>query len=162
MSERGCTCDLEPGQMDECVFDGGETRDCIVAGKLVAEGKGRNDCEYWRPEPAVRCGCGKPGCRGVPEPAEPDELPGDSTASCQDGHPLVWFRAESIDECPVCEAERRGYLRGLREAREIAYRHTICGCERCRDRWIWAGTICAAIDERINQLTGAESPTEDE
>jgi hypothetical protein len=46
----GCHCDLEPGtQPDGCVFDTGNIDDCHPARTLNKTGKGRNDCEYWRP-----------------------------------------------------------------------------------------------------------------
>jgi hypothetical protein len=50
-AERGCHCDLEPGQApDGCVFDGcAPVSDCSVAVRLRAEGKGRDDCAHWQP-----------------------------------------------------------------------------------------------------------------
>ena len=48
---RGCHCDLNDGERpDECVFDLGRVNDCSTAMQLAADGKGRNDCEHWRPE----------------------------------------------------------------------------------------------------------------
>ena len=50
----GCHCDLEPGQQpDGCVlFDGGY---CIYALRLIEQGKGAPDCEYWKPIKNVPC-----------------------------------------------------------------------------------------------------------
>ncbi len=46
----GCHCDLEPHMKpDGCVIDEGRNSDCVYAKKLVREGKGRDDCEYWQP-----------------------------------------------------------------------------------------------------------------
>ena len=46
----GCHVELEPGQEpDSCVIDSGDIEDCIHAERLTKQGKGRNDCEYWRP-----------------------------------------------------------------------------------------------------------------
>jgi len=48
--EYGCHCDLDPGDKpDGCVIDEGNISDCRNAEKLIAQGKGRNDCEEWRP-----------------------------------------------------------------------------------------------------------------
>jgi hypothetical protein len=48
---RGCHCDLNDGERpDECVFDLGLINDCSAAMQLAADGKGRDDCEHWRPE----------------------------------------------------------------------------------------------------------------
>ena len=48
---RGCHCDLNDGERpDECVFDLGRINDCSAAMQLAADGKGRDDCEHWRPE----------------------------------------------------------------------------------------------------------------
>lgn len=45
----GCHCDLEPGQEpDGCVLDNGRVRDCVLAERLIENGKGRNDCAEWR------------------------------------------------------------------------------------------------------------------
>jgi hypothetical protein len=48
---RGCHCDLNDGERpDECVFDLGRVNDCSAAMQLAADGRGRDDCEHWRPE----------------------------------------------------------------------------------------------------------------
>lgn len=44
----GCYVDNFNGN-DGCVFDDGKITDCLIATKLQIEGKGRDDCEYWRP-----------------------------------------------------------------------------------------------------------------
>ena len=45
----GCHGYLEPHQEpDLCVFDFGNTEDCIHAEMLTKQGKGRNNCEYWK------------------------------------------------------------------------------------------------------------------
>lgn len=49
----GCHCDIEAMDEgflpDDCVFDNGKICDCVYASKLEREGKGRDDCEYWKP-----------------------------------------------------------------------------------------------------------------
>ena len=48
----GCHCDIEETktrQPAECVFDNGEICDCFYAACLQKEGKGKRDCEYYRP-----------------------------------------------------------------------------------------------------------------
>lgn len=49
----GCHCDLEtmPDGFvpDGCVIDDGIVDNCVYARRLVKEGKGRDDCGYWRP-----------------------------------------------------------------------------------------------------------------
>jgi len=49
----GCHCDVEtmPDDFvpDGCVFDSGDVEDCTYAMHLQREGKGRNDCAYWKP-----------------------------------------------------------------------------------------------------------------
>ena len=46
----GCHCDLDPGQKpDKCVIDEGSPFDCTKAQRLLSEGKGRNDCDEWKP-----------------------------------------------------------------------------------------------------------------
>lgn len=47
----GCTCDLEEGMApDRCVFDGPQpVSDCGIAMRMMREGKGRDDCEFWKP-----------------------------------------------------------------------------------------------------------------
>jgi hypothetical protein len=54
MSPRyGCHCDIETMpegfEPDECVLDRGKVDDCVYAVKLLKEGKGKTDCEYWKP-----------------------------------------------------------------------------------------------------------------
>jgi hypothetical protein len=45
----GCHCDLDPGQEpDECVLDEGRASDCVLAERLIQNGKGRDDCAEWR------------------------------------------------------------------------------------------------------------------
>jgi len=49
----GCHCDIEnmPDgfEPDGCVIDDNMPEICVYAHKLLAEGKGKIDCEYWRP-----------------------------------------------------------------------------------------------------------------
>ena len=46
----GCHCDLDEGMVpDTCVLDEGSTHDCVYAGKLLREGKGKEQCSEWRP-----------------------------------------------------------------------------------------------------------------
>ena len=46
----GCHCDLDPGMKpDKCVLDEGHSWDCTKAQQLLREGKGRNDCDEWKP-----------------------------------------------------------------------------------------------------------------
>jgi hypothetical protein len=48
----GCYCEIEStvsGEPDVCVFDNGDVEDCIFAIGLQREGKGKLQCEYWRP-----------------------------------------------------------------------------------------------------------------
>ena len=46
----GCHCDLDPGMKpDKCVLDEGRSFDCTKAQQLLREGKGRNDCDEWKP-----------------------------------------------------------------------------------------------------------------
>ena len=48
----GCHCDLEEGaHPDGCLIDENKPHFCIFAEDLLQKGKGRNDCEYWRPIP---------------------------------------------------------------------------------------------------------------
>lgn len=45
----GCHCDLDVGESpDFCVLGIGRPQDCSYAERLLREGKGRNDCEWWR------------------------------------------------------------------------------------------------------------------
>lgn len=49
-TEYGCHIDLGPNETpDGCVFDEDRVGDCDVACRLSAEGKGKLDCEYWKP-----------------------------------------------------------------------------------------------------------------
>lgn len=46
----GCHCELEEGiEPDGCVLDEGRPQDCVSAGKLFREGKGKEACSDWRP-----------------------------------------------------------------------------------------------------------------
>ncbi len=46
----GCHLDLEPGMCpDGCVLDDGSSDKCMCADRLLREGKGREDCVYWKP-----------------------------------------------------------------------------------------------------------------
>jgi hypothetical protein len=46
----GCHCDLEPGEApDGCVLDDNAPQNCVYAGLLVAQGRGKRDCGYWQP-----------------------------------------------------------------------------------------------------------------
>lgn len=46
----GCHVDLDPHMKpDGCVLDEGRPQDCVYAKKIIREGKGRDDCEYWKP-----------------------------------------------------------------------------------------------------------------
>lgn len=46
----GCHCELDPGMApDACVFDSGDIDDCVKARGLVEQGKGKLDCDEWRP-----------------------------------------------------------------------------------------------------------------
>lgn len=45
----GCHCDLGPNeQPDYCWIDRGQPDNCCLAVKLIADGKGRDDCAEWR------------------------------------------------------------------------------------------------------------------
>ncbi len=45
----GCHCDLGPDeQPDYCWIDRGQPDNCCLAVKLIADGKGRDDCSEWR------------------------------------------------------------------------------------------------------------------
>lgn len=47
-TQKGCRCDA--GGPDECVFDNGEPIEmCSRALQLRADGKGRDDCQHWKP-----------------------------------------------------------------------------------------------------------------
>lgn len=60
----GCHCDLDPdAQPDGCVLDYGVPGDCIHAPSLVAAGKGREACCYWKPV-AVDENCAKSEAEG--------------------------------------------------------------------------------------------------
>jgi hypothetical protein len=46
----GCHCDLDEGMThDSCVLDQGRPQDCVSAGKLFRDGKGKEQCSDWRP-----------------------------------------------------------------------------------------------------------------
>ena len=46
----GCHCDLEEHMSpDGCVLDENMPDNCIYARRLLREGKGKTDCEYWKP-----------------------------------------------------------------------------------------------------------------
>ena len=57
----GCHCEIEAMddgfEPDACVIDGGNINDCIYAVKLQREGKGKLDCEYWKPITLARKSC---------------------------------------------------------------------------------------------------------
>lgn len=44
-------CTIDEGSQLDCVFDIGGISDCTVACRLRDSGKGKADCEYWKPEP---------------------------------------------------------------------------------------------------------------
>lgn len=54
------TCFVDDGESPECVLDPDNTKgftaeDCTVAVKLIAEGKGKIDCPYWKsPDPYIQ------------------------------------------------------------------------------------------------------------
>ena len=43
-------CTVDGGSQPDCVFDNGPMEDCSVACRLWDSGKGKADCEHWKPE----------------------------------------------------------------------------------------------------------------